>query len=324
MIPIVVWIMTIHGDASVASLAGVVSMLILAAWRILPMVNRSLSVLIVLRGIRPSFLQALSVFEETQKLPTVELPEPDPDYTFENTLCLESVSFKYPKNKEYSLHDVSLCISKGWQVGIIGLSGAGKSTLAGVLSGLFEPDSGKMLVDGIPLDPSRKSAYMQRVGYVPQTPYIMAGTIADNVAFSQWGRPYDRDRVLRACRMASLDMVNVGKGIDTVLGANGAGLSGGQAQRVSIARALFCNPDLLIFDESTSSLDQKNEDAIINGLDIFKGTVTVILIAHRLTTLERCDRIYWFDKGRLVDEGPVATILGRYRHSMRTADERTN
>lgn len=317
VIPAAVWIMHLQGITDLPTMVGVITIIMLCAWRILPMVNRSLSSLLAVRGMRPTCVQSLEVFEEMQRLPRVELPDPDPDYRFQDTIELDKISYSYPGTPRESLANVSLRIAKGSQVGFIGISGAGKSTLAGILSGLYEPSTGQFLVDGLPLTPERKAAYMLRVGYVPQTPYIFAGSIADNVAFSCWGREYDREQVLRACRMASLDLVEHGKGIDTPLGANGAGLSGGQSQRVSIARALFCNPELLILDESTSSLDQMNEDAIIRSLDAFRGSITTVIIAHRLSTLEHCDRIFWLDQGRLVDEGKPEELLPRYKEKMR-------
>lgn len=317
IIPLSVWTMHLRGITDMPTIVGVITIILLCAWRILPMVNRSMSLLLAVRSSRPTCMQSLTVFEEMRQLPKTELPDPDPNYLFEEAIELEWVSYRYPEKEQDSLSEISLRIAKGSQVGFIGISGAGKSTLAGVLSGLYVPSEGRILVDGLPLTPERKAAYMLRVGYVPQTPYIFAGTIGDNVAFSNWGRKYDREQALYACRKASLDIVEGGEGIDTQLGANGAGLSGGQAQRVSIARALFCDPELLILDESTSALDQMNEDAIIRSLDVFRGTITTVIIAHRLTTLEHCDRIFWLEHGRLVDEGTPEELLPRYKEHMR-------
>ena len=178
------------------------------------------------------------------------------------------------------------------------------------------PENGLFLVDGEAVTGARLTAYCARVGYVPQTPYIMSGTIAENVAFSQWGKPYDEEKVRRACRMAALDVVKKDpRGIDYPIGEHGAGLSGGQAQRVSIARALYAEPEILILDESTSALDQGTEAAIMETIRRLKG-MTVIIIAHRLTTVEHCDDIVWIQDGKVVKTGPPATVLDEYRRTL--------
>ena len=313
VIPLSIWLLARQGSTDLGRVASIISLVMLTAWRILPMVNRVLSTLISIRGIRPRAMNCLEVFEEMRGLPGIDLVNPDPDYAFNRALELRGVCFRYPDKEDDALRDISLTIPKGGQVGIIGLSGAGKSTLAGILSGLMEPTAGHILVDGAPMGKAQAAAYMLRVGYVPQSPYLFAGSVADNVAFSQWGRQYDRERVLRACRMAALDIVESGAGINIRIRERGAGLSGGQAQRVSIARALFCEPEVLIFDEATSSLDQANEDAIMETIGTYRGTITCVVVAHRLSTLEKCDYIYWLDDGMLKAHGPTAEMLQKYR-----------
>lgn len=324
IIPVSVVAMGMRGAADIASLTVVISLIMLTAWRILPMVNRVLSAMISIRGIRPYFLQALQVFEEFRHVALVEPDAPDPSFQFSNDIVLKDVNFTYPTASAPSLANVSLQIRKGQQVGFVGLSGAGKSTIAGILSGLFNPTGGEVVVDGCALTDARKSAYMRKVGYVPQSPYIMAGTVAENVAFSQWGLEYDKDRVRKACKMASFGTNEADFGIDKGLGDRGAGLSGGQAQRLSLARAFYCEPQILILDESTSSLDQANEDAIINELSVYKGELTIILIAHRLTTLKGCDWLFWLDNGTLKAQGPTDYILKHYNEFMRSQNTQQN
>ena len=215
-----------------------------------------------------------------------------------------------------SLSHISLSISHGEQIGFIGASGSGKTTLAGILCGLMNMREGRMLVDGEPLTDSRRAAYIQRVGYVSQSPYIFNGTVAENVAFSQWGKPYDEERVKEACHMAALDIVEKdSKGILYPIGDNGAGLSGGQAQRVYIARALYARPDVLILDESTSALDIGTEQAITENIQKLKGHLTIIIIVHRLSTVERCDRLFWVEEGQLHKVGTPAELLPEYTAS---------
>jgi len=324
IIPVSVIAMGMRGANDIASLTVVISLIMLTTWRILPMVNRVLSALISIRGIRPYFLQTLKVFEEFRHVALVQPEAPDPTFTFSSDIVLQDVNFIYPASSAPSLNKVSLQIRKGQQVGFVGLSGAGKSTIAGILSGLFTPTEGQMLVDGHALTGARKSAYMRKVGYVPQNQYIMAGTVADNVAFSQWGLEYDRDRVRKACKMASFGTNDPDFSIDKGLGDRGVGLSGGQAQRLSLARAFYCDPQVLILDESTSSLDQANEDAIINELSAYKGKLTIILIAHRLTTLKECDWLFWLNNGILKAQGPTDCILKQYNEFMKSQNTPKN
>ena len=192
-------------------------------------------------------------------------------------------------------------------------SGAGKSTLAAILAGLLPVSSGNLLVDGQPLTPDRAAAFTRRVGYVPQNPFLFGGTLAENIAFSQWGKPWDRQRVLEVCKLAAIDFINAHpKKLQRPIGENGAGLSGGQAQRVAIARALYARPEVLIFDEATSALDQGNENIIQQTIDRLSAQTTCVIIAHRLSTVQKCDRIIWLDKGHIVHAGKAEPILAMY------------
>lgn len=316
VIPATIWLLIDTENASMPVIASVVTMVMLAAWRILPILNRSLGCLVMVRSVRPMALKCLERLEAIREQNLPPRPEPDPDFRFERSIALENVSFRYPGADRLSLAGITFTIRKGTQVGLVGPSGAGKSTLVGILSGLMSPESGRFLVDGKAVTGGRLTAYCSRVGYVPQTPYIMSGTIAENVAFSQWGKPYDEEKVRRACRMAALDVVEKDpRGIDYPLGEHGAGLSGGQAQRVSIARALYADPEILILDESTSALDQGTEAAIMETIRRLKG-MTVIIIAHRLTTVEHCDDIVWIQEGKVIKTGSPADVLEEYRRTL--------
>jgi len=300
-------------DAPMAEITGVVALLTLTAWRVLPYLNRTVGYMVGIRGVSPVALPVLELLETLRSRKMELPPPPDPNFRFEREIRLENVCFRYPEGATDSLVDLTLTIPRGAQVGLIGPSGAGKSTLAALLSGLFTPASGRILVDGEPLTPARTVAYRSKVGYVPQNPFLMAGTLAENVAFSQWGKPWDEALVRKACRMGAVDFVDTHpEGINLPIGEGGIGLSGGQAQRVSIARVLYANPSLIIFDEATSALDQGNENIIQSTINRLRGQVTSVIIAHRLSTVERCDRVYWLDQGRLVAQGPPSTLLPQY------------
>lgn len=314
-------IMWLGLGSSPARITAVLAMLMLVAWRVLPLLNRSLSALVIVRGTRHTALDCLAAVEQALHEGDGEAPvEPSPDFTLRESVSFAHACFRYPAAEEDCLHDLTFSIPRGGKIGIIGQSGAGKSTIAAMLSGLVEPTAGEMLVDGKTLTPADRAAYCAQVGYVPQRPYIMSGTIAENVAFSQWGKPWDEERVLRACRMAELDIVEE-RGIDAPLGSDGGGLSGGQAQRLSIARALYADPSVLILDEATSALDGGVEHAIMDTFFSLPQDITLVIIAHRLTTVERCDTLIWIENGRLRDMGAPERILPRYEAALLQREE---
>ena len=155
---------------------------------------------------------------------------------------------------------------------------------------------------------------MRGIGYVPQSPFLLNGSLAENIAFSQWGQEIDRQRGEECCRMAAMDFVeDLEDGIDTIIGERGVRLSGGQLQRVSIARALYSQPQLIIFDEATSALDGATEQAIQQTIESLREYATVVIIAHRLTTVEKCDWLYWVEKGEIYMYGNTTDVLLKYK-----------
>jgi ABC-type multidrug transport system fused ATPase/permease subunit len=219
------------------------------------------------------------------------------------------------------LQNINFEISKGQTLGIIGTSGTGKSTLVDLLIGLLEPTQGEIRIDGQTLNHTRRSAWIEHIGYVPQSPYIYDGTLADNVAFGLTKAEIDLHRVRQCCQMAAMDFVqDMPQGIETPIGERGVRLSGGQNQRVAIARALYHNPEVLIFDEATSSLDTASEKAIQKTIYSFKGKQTLIIIAHRLSTVENCDEVIWLEKGQIKIKGSPAGVLPYYRSVHREED----
>lgn len=342
-----VYLMIAVTDSPMARITAVVSIVMLTAWRVLPLLNRALSRLITIQGARHAALECLKAVEEALNHPVPEPVEADPDFRVRDRIVLKNVTFSYPKSQKAleaqrkaqeereqaiargeleenpdgatpreperpCLRNISLVIPKGARVGLVGRSGAGKSTLSLILSGLATPDEGEFLIDGAKLNDAQTAAYRACVGFVPQNPYIMGGSIAENVAFSQWGLPWDEEKVRRVCQMAEFDVAEK-RGIDACLGQDGAGLSGGQAQRLAIARALYAEPAILIFDEATSALDSGVEKAIMETIYGLPRELTTIAIAHRLETVGACDLIYWLEDGEIVDSGPPEKILPRYK-----------
>ncbi len=213
---------------------------------------------------------------------------------------LKRVNFTYPDDKKPVLKDISLVIPKGSAVGIVGKSGAGKTTLVDLILGLFEPDKGEVLVDGKSIF-NNLEQWQNNIGYIPQVIYLADDTIRNNIAFGIPESEINDQRLNDAIRMAQLEEViaELPNGINTIIGEQGVRLSGGQRQRIGIARALYHNPEVLVMDEATSALDNKTEQYIIEAIERLKGERTVVIIAHRLSTVENCDKLFMLQNGEV-------------------------
>jgi ABC-type multidrug transport system fused ATPase/permease subunit len=314
------WLVLVR-DADRAEITASIAMLTLTAWRVLPSLNRAVGAIVNIRGNQPFGLPCLEYMESLTDAPEQAAAPAPADFALCEGIRLVGVSYRYPGAKEDALRGVTLDIPQGACVGVVGRSGAGKSTLVSILSGLLRPTQGSLLVDSREMSPALLAAYRRKIGYVPQNPYLMPGTVAENVAFSEWGRPPDEQRLRRACRQAEMDFLGDDfEGLQRVLGEGGAGLSGGQAQRVTIARALYAEPSVLIFDEASSSLDHQTEENIQRTINALPQGMTRILIAHKLTTLDQCDVVYWLEDGQLVRQGGAREILAEYKAAERKDD----
>ena len=304
-------------DASLARVSATLALLAAVAWRLLPIMNRVVQGLLYMQQQLPTLEPVLCKIHVVESLPQTTVEErPCP---LQKEIRFDHVSFRYPGTAEEhsdALKDISLRISKGSMIGLIGPSGAGKSTIVSLLIGLYSPSNGRILVDDQEMDGSLRAGWMHAIGYVPQNPFLLNGSLAENIAFSAWGQNIDRQRVLACCNMAAIDFLDdLEEGIDTIIGERGTRLSGGQLQRVSIARALYNDPQLIIFDEATSALDGATERAIQQTIESLRGKITIVIIAHRLTTVERCDRLYVIDKGTIKYSGETNKILEQYIHN---------
>lgn len=244
-----------------------------------------------------------SIYEDLiLRLEPVEETRVDmPPLHLKGNLTLEGVTYRYPGAEQPSLRDVSLSIRAGEKIGIVGGSGAGKTTLADIVLGVLQPDSGAMSVDGRPLTPDLLPAWRKNVGYVPQDVFLLDASVAENIALSVDPKSISDEQIRRAAQSAQIDQVveSMSDGYRTPIGERGVRLSGGQRQRVGIARALYRQGDLIIFDEATSALDTLTEKDVMAAIDALPGDQTVIIIAHRLTTVQGCDRIIVMDHGRV-------------------------
>jgi len=232
---------------------------------------------------------------------------------FENELRLNDVSYTYPQAAEQSLKKINISIAHNTFVALIGATGAGKTTLADMILGLLPPQSGGMTLDGTPLTPDNIRGWQSNLGYVPQEIYLTDDTITANIAYGIAAGAEDQTAVERAARIANIHefIVNrLAQGYATVVGERGVRLSGGQRQRIGIARALYHDPKVLVLDEATSALDNETERRIVEELDAMRGGRTLIVIAHRLSTVQRCHCLHLLNDGELVASGSYEELIG--------------
>ncbi|WP_304736807.1 ABC transporter ATP-binding protein [uncultured Desulfovibrio sp.] len=300
-------------NAGLPTIITTVALLTLTEWRVLPSLNRVVGATVALRGLQATALPCLDYFEELSAADAMLAVAPAPGFRISGDIVFDHVSYRYPGADRDALTNICCTIPLGSTVGLVGRSGAGKSTFINILSGLLEPTSGRLLVNGNPMNAAELAAYRQHVGYVPQNPYLLAGTVAQNVAFSDWGKEIDDEKVRRACREAAIDFLGEGcSETNRGVSKGGNGLSGGQLQRVSIARALYTEPDILIFDEATSALDQTSEAAVQEAVLASRGKRISVIAAHRLSTLEVCDMVIWLEGGMPQSIGNGQAILAAY------------
>jgi ATP-binding cassette, subfamily B, bacterial PglK len=225
---------------------------------------------------------------------------------FTQTIELKAVRYRYPQASANALEAISFRIPKGRSVGIVGRSGAGKTTLMELLLGVLAPSEGEILIDDRPLDAATRIAWQSGIGYVPQLIFLSDDTLARNIAFGIPASEIDLDRVREAARLANIAQFieeETSDGYQTRVGEGGIKLSGGQRQRVVIARALYRRPRVLVFDEATSALDSVTESAVNDAIACLQGKQTILIIAHRLSSVRHCSDILVLDHGRLVQRG---------------------
>jgi ABC-type multidrug transport system fused ATPase/permease subunit len=280
----------------------VLAMFAAAGIRIMPSAARIVAAASNVRESRGPLENILRDFRNFQ--PAEAAPATGSGFRFRQSLVAEGVGFRYDGAAVDSLDGIDLSIAKGESVAFIGTTGAGKTTLVDILTGLLAPTRGRVLVDGISL-PEVAYDLQRSVGYVPQTIVLTDESLRHNIAFGLPAAEIDDDRVWRAARLAQIDdfIRSLPDGLDTEVGERGVRISGGQRQRIGIARALYHDPDILVMDEATSALDVVTEHQFVEAINAVRGDKTVIVIAHRLSTVRKCDRVVLLDQGRLVGTG---------------------
>lgn len=305
-IVLITMLIIIFQGMSTTQIISTMALFAMAAFRLMPSITRVVSLITTVRYSTP----ALDIVYEDLIRNKTNSTIIKRDYTvinnedkvFTNSIQLNSVSFRYPKQLSYTVKDMTLTIPIGTSVAFIGPSGAGKTTLVDIILGLFEPEEGQVLVDGIDLN-EQTALWQQKIGYIPQFIFLSDDTIRSNIAFGIDNDQIDDKEVWRALEQAQMKefVEELPDQLDTSVGEHGVRLSGGQRQRIGIARALYHNPEILFMDEATSALDNETEKEIMKAIDGLKGEKTLIIIAHRLTTIENCDTVFKLDKGRLMD-----------------------
>lgn len=287
------------GGGSTAGLLPILALFAVAAVRLMPSINRIQGAMTRIAYYRPS-IQVVCDDAGPEALPAAQR-QPVPDIRFEEAIILQNIHYSYPGAVIPSLQGVSLTIPKGASVALLGPSGAGKTTLADILLGLLQPTSGKVLVDGQDVA-GAVEAWQRHLGYIPQTIFLSDDSIRRNVAFGIPDVQIDDAKVWAALELAQLraHVEAMPAGLDTVVGERGVSLSGGQRQRIGIARALYHNPDVLVLDEATSALDAETEREISRAIDTLAGRKTLVIIAHRLATIEKCSLKFHLQNGRVL------------------------
>ncbi|MEM9280776.1 MAG: ABC transporter ATP-binding protein [Verrucomicrobiota bacterium] len=294
---LIIFVTTMQGT-SLDAVTPLIALFVAVFIRLLPSVNAILAGLHSIRYIEPTII---AMHEElTREKHYIEPDEEAPEITLNSEIELRDISFTYKGAEQKSLDRVSIQIPQGTFLGIVGESGAGKSTLVDVLLGFLHPDEGALLCDGVGIHKALDS-WRRKVGYVPQFIFLLDDTLARNIAFGLDDEEINMNRVQEALEVAQLESVvaRFPEGVHTVIGEDGSQLSGGEKQRIGIARALYNDPEVLILDEASASLDEKTEAALLSAVEILKGEKTIISISHRPKTIEYCDMVIRLDQGRI-------------------------
>ncbi|MBT6438966.1 MAG: ABC transporter ATP-binding protein [Flavobacteriales bacterium] len=297
---------------NIGNIIPIISVYVLASYRLLPALQQ---IYVGITRIKYN-LPALNILIEDISLSkegiSSQQKNPQP-ISFNLDLQFQSLKFSYPNKESYVIDGLNLDIKSKTTVGLVGKTGSGKTTFIDIILGLLPITSGKIIVDGVEITQGNLSAWQKKLGYVPQSIYLTDDTIERNIAFAIQDDNIDTNRIIKVAQMAELDdfIQTLPGGYQTYVGERGVRLSGGQRQRIGIARALYRNPAVLVLDEATSSLDGITESVIMDTIHNLSHKKTIILIAHRLTTVKECDMIHIMDKGSISDSGTYDELMLR-------------
>lgn len=302
---------------SFGTMLPTLSVFVAAAFRMIPSVNKIMSSTQHIRFNSTVIDLFYDEFKSIEKLGTdkkdLSLLKTN---EFKDCLSVKNISFQYEGSESMALSNISLDIKKGEMVGLIGQSGSGKSTLIDIITGILPPLSGYVLADGKNVHQNLR-LWQNQIGYVPQSIYLTDESLRKNIAFGIPEDLIDDSVISRAIVATQLDELvkDLPQGVDTIVGERGVRLSGGQRQRIGIARALYRDPAILVLDEATSALDTETESDVMDSIKSFHGLKTIFIIAHRLSTVQNCDRIYVLRKGKLLKSGIASEVLDHINES---------
>ena len=287
----------------------VLSLYVFAGYRLMPALQQIYGSFTQLSFIGPSLDK---LHDDLKNLKPIDKIQDQDISKFNKTITLKNVEYNYPNASKTALKNISLKIPLKSTVGLVGATGSGKTTTADIILGLLEPQKGALEVDEKVITKQNVRSWQKSIGYVPQNIYLSDDTVTANIAFGVSPKDINHDRVEEVAKIAKLHgfiTTELPKKYQTTIGERGIRLSGGQLQRIGIARALYNNPQVLIFDEATSSLDNLTEKAVMEAVANVAKDITVILIAHRLNTVKNCDIIFKFDKGQLIEKGTFDEVI---------------
>jgi ATP-binding cassette, subfamily B, bacterial PglK len=296
---------------SLDSLIPIVGVLGLAGYRMLPALNQTFGAISNVIFNVPIVDKIYEEMIEESEFDSLVDQQTEP-IQFNESISLNKISFTYDETQNFKLSSISLEIKKNQVIGFIGETGSGKSTLIDILMGLLKPHSGSIKVDHQQIDQKSVRGYQKLIGYVPQDIYLSDDTLEKNIAFGVKAEDIDKDLIKKAAQTAAIDQFienELEEGYQTFVGERGVRLSGGQRQRIGIARALYHQPEIIVFDEATSALDNQTEKEVLKAIKNASKDRTVIMIAHRLNTLKDCDLIYKLDKGQIVFSGTYQDVI---------------
>ena len=296
-------VFTSLGQGRVETIAQI-AVFVVAGTRLLPSANVIITSLNTLRAGRYVVSELSKTLEFTSKYKPSKINDynKEGEIDWENEIKFSDLSFKYPNTDKYIFKDISLSIKKGESIGIVGGSGEGKTTLINILLDLLQPEKGTIFVDDRKIQKSERVRIQNMMAYIPQKVFLLDDTIKNNIAFGLSADQIDEKLLAQSISKAKLSSLinSLPDGVETIIGENGIRFSGGQQQRIAIARAFYSGRSILILDEATSALDSKTENEIVKEIDALRGKYTMVVIAHRLSTLEGCNRIIEIKKGKLI------------------------
>ena len=301
MILVLLYMMTLTGSFN--SALPIITLYAFAGYRLLPALQLIYQSLALIRSSDP-IVDTLT--NDLKYIKDIKLDNENKVMSLNGSITLNNIHYSYPNSSRSALKDISLNIPLKSNIGLVGKTGSGKTTTVDIILGLLEANKGSLEVDGKIINNQNVKSWQRIIGYVPQTIFLADDTVAANIALGLNQEDFNQEAILRASKIANIHdfvMEELPENYQTTIGERGVRLSGGQRQRIGIARALYHDPKVLILDEATSSLDNQTEQAVMDAVNKLNKNITIIMIAHRLTTVKKCDQIYLFDKGQIIGYG---------------------